>query len=94
MRQRNLEFVRSLGRPAVLLQETLEIADEDIAVINQDDYSGGHMVAAHVLSKGAKRLLMLTPSMEWPAIDERRRGMEVAVAEGGKNCSLQILGLS
>ena len=90
-RARNIEYVRSLGRPVVLLQETLEIPDEDIAVINQDDFSGGSMIAAHVFSKGAKRLLMLVPSMEWPAIEERRRGIEAAVKEHGKGATLEVL---
>jgi LacI family transcriptional regulator len=90
-RARNIEYVKSLGRPVVLLQETLEVADEEVAVINQDDFSGGSMIAEHVLSRGAKRLLMLVPSMEWPAIEERRRGIESAVGERGKGTSLEVL---
>lgn len=90
-RARNIEYVKSLGRPVVLLQETLEVVDDEVAVINQDDFSGGAMIAQHVLSKGARRLLMLVPSMEWPAIEERRRGMASVVAEHGKAASLEVL---
>ncbi len=91
VRQKNVDFVKALGLPVVLLQETLQIEDEDVAIINQDDYSGGHMIASHVLAKGARRLLMLVPSMEWPAITERKRGMEAAVAEHGKGATLDVL---
>lgn len=91
IRQRNIDFVTSLGRPVVLLQETLDVQNADVAIVNQDDFSGGSMIAAHVLARNAKRLLLLVPSTEWPAIEERRRGMEAAVRDFGKNASLEVL---
>ena len=90
-RQKMIEFLRSRRQPIVLIQETLNLEDDDIAVINQDDYSGGQMIAAHVLAKGARKLLLIVPSMEWPAIEERRRGIEAAIRESHPGATLDVL---
>lgn len=90
-RQHNIEFLRKLRQPIVLLQETLNLEDDDIAIINQDDFAGGEIIASHVLAKGARKLLLIVPSMEWPAIEERRRGIEAAIRQSGAGASLDIL---
>ena len=90
-REESIRFLETLELPIVLLQETLEIENENFAIINQDDYSGGRMIATYVLAKGAKNLLLLVPSMEWPAIRERQRGIVDAVTESGGAASVAIL---
>jgi len=90
-RRRNIEFLAKRGMPVILLQETLPIDSDDFAVINQDDFSGGHMIASHVLAKGAKKLLLMVPSMEWPAIEERKRGVLAALEQLDNGATLQII---
>ena len=48
-------------------------------LIRQDDRGGARALAKRVLGKGARRLLMLVPRLQWPAIEERERGIREAI---------------
>ncbi len=49
----------TLRQPLIIFQETLEFKHKDVAVISQDDFDGGFDIASHVLSQGARKLLLL-----------------------------------
>jgi LacI family transcriptional regulator len=90
-RRRNVEFLLTLRQPVVLFQETLEIDSPHIAVVSQDDHEGGREIARHVIGRGARNLLFLRPSMEWPAISERCRGIRAAIKESRSGVRLTEL---
>ena len=91
-RKKNIQFLLRLQQPVVIFQDTLVTHSNrtNIAVINQDDQHGGHLIASHVLSKGAKKLLFVQPLMEWPAVERRKAGIMTAVSES-KNSSCEIV---
>lgn len=69
-----------LGQPLVVFQEPMRFRGEDVCVIRQDDAGGARLIAEHVLAKGARRLVVLRPALDWAAVDERLRGMREAIA--------------
>jgi LacI family transcriptional regulator len=90
-RQNYLELLRGIGEPTVLFQETLDPGAGDFCCIRQDDAGGADVLARHVLSKGARKLIMLVAGREWPAISERERGMRRALAATEPRASLEVV---
>jgi DNA-binding LacI/PurR family transcriptional regulator len=70
-----MQRLMTLGQPLVLFQDPAEFPGADVCSIRADDFHGGQLLAEHVLAKGAKRLLMLEPNLQWASIDERKRGI-------------------
>jgi len=89
-RRKNINFLLGRHQPVVILQDTLNINKSGIAMINQDDRKGGKMIASHVLSQGAEKLLFIRPLVQWPAIDKREKGIRSAVA-ATKGSTLEVL---
>lgn len=75
-RRRVIRMLQARGQPAILLQESLPPPGGDICVISQDDFGGSIALARHVVERGARRLALLVPTIHWPAIAERKRGVE------------------
>lgn len=76
-----VERVRSLRVPLVLFQEPA--GRGDVCVIRQDDRGGAAALAQLVSDKGAQRIMMLLPRVEWPAMVEREAGARAAAAARG-----------
>lgn len=65
-------------QPLVLIQD--KSMPGDICAVRQDDRDGAAMIARHAIAKGARRLYMLVPSLEWPAMVEREAGIRAVAA--------------
>lgn len=90
-RREKINELLTLRQPVVAFQETLDFKNKNVAMVNQNDFHGGHDIALRVLSKGARKLLLLTPTMEWPAIEERKRGVYAAIAELDPSVNIDTL---
>ena len=86
-----VEAVLALGQPLVVFQDILPFRNADICLIRQADDEGGRMVADEVLGLGARKLIMLVPSVQWPAITERVRGVRKTVRRHGAAAKLRIV---
>lgn len=75
-----LEMFGSLDQPVVLFQEPVPPAMEDAVAIRQDDCGGALALARRLLGQGVRDILFLKPQLDWPAIDERERGIRAAIA--------------
>ena len=86
-----LQVLLGLDQPIILLQENVDVAHGDVCVLRQDDRGGGRLLAAHVLERGAKCLVMLLPDRDWPALEERKAGICEVVAESGGDPTLLVI---
>ena len=93
-RERNLaiDMVRNLGQPVILFQEVQTSKSPDLCVLRQDDRGGGEMLGKLLLSLGARRLLILESSWEWPALKERSKGVRAAIRRFGDGGEFKVLG--
>lgn len=85
-RRQRVEIGRVLSataQPVVMFQECLDYLRTDTCRIVQDDFGGAYRLAQHLLRQGARRLVMLVPALEWPAVVERERGVRAALRAGG-----------
>jgi DNA-binding LacI/PurR family transcriptional regulator len=79
-RREILDRLSQLNQPIVALQEpTAPHAKQDIAVVRQDDFGGGAILGDHLVAMGARRLIFIKPTSEWPAMRERIRGLSSAI---------------
>ena len=86
-----IEALLQLGQPIVVFQETLRFPGRDICVIRLDDRAGGRMLAQHVISAGAKRLVMLISRSHWPGIAERVAGVRQIVRGDDSGVTLRLI---
>jgi LacI family transcriptional regulator len=85
------ELIGSLGQPVVLFQQPGEDIAGDVCVLSQDDFEGGRRLCAHLLERGAQRLVLIIPQPEWPAMQARLRGVREEIARVGSRSSLTVL---
>jgi LacI family transcriptional regulator len=76
-----VERLQRLRVPLVLFQEPA--GRGDVCAIRQDDRGGAAALARLVAEKGAKRIMMLLPRVEWPAMVAREAGAREAAAAAG-----------
>lgn len=86
-----IDRVAHLRQPIVLIQDRMPDAAADCASVLQDDFGGARAVAEHLLGGGARRLAMLTPALEWPAMERREEGVRAAVAACGDPVALHVV---
>ncbi len=67
-------------QPVLVVQDRPPRSLADAASIRQDDAAGGRLIAGRLLERGARRLVLLVPRQQWPAMAERQRGVAAAVA--------------
>jgi DNA-binding LacI/PurR family transcriptional regulator len=86
-----LKRLSELQQPVVAFQERRPRWGDDLCVVRQDDRRGGALIAAHLLERGARRMIMLLPTLDWPAMREREAGLRRALKEHGNRTSLQAV---
>lgn len=89
-RRNYINFLLGRHQPVLIFQDTLNTNKSGIALVNQDDEKGGHMIVSHVLSQGAEKILFIRPLEQWPAIEKREKGIRSAVADS-KGASLEVI---
>lgn len=78
VRKQSIGELQQLGQPIVLFQEQAGHKD-DVCSIRQQDRLGARDLARHLVGRGARRLAFLAPAVDWPAVEERLRGVREAV---------------
>lgn len=86
LRQSLTKRLIALGAPLVLIQENTSAPG--VCTIRQDDRGGAKQVAMHVLGRGARRIIMLLPDEEWPAMIEREIGVRLACEAAGAELTI------
>jgi LacI family transcriptional regulator len=82
-------LLRELRQPLVLFQEHGAAKADDVCIVRQDDFAGGLAVGRQLIDR--KRVIMLVPSAEWPAMTERKRGVASSLAKRAHSAKLRIV---
>jgi LacI family transcriptional regulator len=84
-RQRNIDFLKSINQPTVIFQEPVRCRGADVAIIRQEDEGAGHELGAHLVARKVKKVLFVRPGSDWPAIEQRERGLRLAFDEASRS---------
>jgi LacI family transcriptional regulator len=79
-RRRLYQRLKETGRPVLIFQDKAPRSLSDAASVRQDDHKAGALIAERVIGRGARRLALLTPSQQWPAMIQREEGVRSVVA--------------
>jgi LacI family transcriptional regulator len=80
VRKRCLRTIARAKQPTVVIQEDCRADGEHVCSVRQDDEGGGEALGKRILAKGARQLVILVPSLPWPAVQSRARGIRKAAA--------------
>ena len=83
-RRRNVDFLKSINQPTVVFQEPVRVRGSDIAIIRQEDERAGRELARHLVARKVKKVLFVRSSTDWPAIEQRERGLRSAFDEASR----------
>lgn len=71
--------LKETRQPILIFQDRAPGFMTDAAAVRQDDYKAGALIAGRVIARGARRMALLTPSQQWPAMIERETGIRSAI---------------
>jgi LacI family transcriptional regulator len=78
-------------QPVVLFQQAHEYRDQDICVLRQDDFEGGRALCEHVLDRGGRKLVVIVPQLDWPAMRARLAGIQHQIETKGRQATLTVV---
>lgn len=86
-REEMIAALSTLRQPTILFQEPISTFLDDFCVIRQDDFGGGALIARHLAEAGVKRVVMIQPAQQWPAIANREAGLRT----GAKAFAIEVV---
>jgi LacI family transcriptional regulator len=78
-RREHLAKLQHLGQPVVVFQEAFTSRSSHMAIIRQDDASGGRQLGEHLLKKHLRSLVFVRPALDWCALQQRENGLRSAL---------------
>lgn len=86
-----VESLLHLDQPLVLIQEPIAPPNEETCIIRQDDAGGGRLIADHLAARRVQRVLVIVPSLEWPAIGQRVAGLREGFRLAGGDVTIEVV---
>jgi LacI family transcriptional regulator len=80
-RKKHLAKLQRLGQPVVIFQEVFSSRAPNVAIIRQDDMSGGRQLGQHLLEKHVRSLVFVRPALDWCALQQREKGLRQALEQ-------------
>ena len=79
LRKEQFAYLNRLGQPIVVFRETFQPLTPNMAVVSQDDLSGGKQLGQHLLKKRPRSVLFVRPALGWSAVEQREKGLRGAL---------------
>jgi LacI family transcriptional regulator len=80
LRKEHFANLNRLGQSIVVFQEVFQSPAPHVAVVSQDDLSGGKQLGLHLLNKHLQSVVFVRPALEWCALEQREKGLRSAFA--------------
>ena len=91
LRKQHFEYLGRLGQPVVVFREMFSSASANLAVVGQDDLSGGKQLGRHLSKKGVRSAVFVRPALDWCAVEQREKGLRSILAAAKPAISVQTL---
>jgi DNA-binding LacI/PurR family transcriptional regulator len=80
VRKEHFSNLHRLGQPIVVFQEVFQSPAPNVAVVSQDDLSGGKQLGRHLLKGHVQSVLFVRPALDWCALEQREKGLRSVLA--------------
>ena len=91
MRRQHLASLQRLDQPIAVFQEVFSSPARNIAIVSQDDQSGGKQLAQHLRSKRLRSVVFVRPTLDWCAVEQREKGLRSVLGAPGAAIDLKTL---
>jgi LacI family transcriptional regulator len=91
LRRTHFENLNRLGQPIVVFQEAFSSSAPNVAVVSQDDVSGGKQLGQHLLKKRLRSVVFVRPALEWCALEHREKGLRSVLASAAPSIDVKTL---
>jgi LacI family transcriptional regulator len=80
LRKRHFAYLDRLGQPTVVFREVFQSPSPNVALVAQDDLSGGKQLGQHLLRKRPRSVIFVRPALDWGAVERRELGLRRVLA--------------
>jgi LacI family transcriptional regulator len=80
LRKEHFDYLNRLGQPIVVFREVFRAPSPNMAVVSQDDLSGGKQLGEHLLKKRLRSVVFVRPALDWCAVEQREKGLRSILA--------------
>jgi LacI family transcriptional regulator len=80
LRKEHFDHLGRLGQPIIVFREVFQPTSSNVAVVGQDDLSGGRQLGEHLLERNVRLVVFVRPALEWCAVEQREKGLRGALA--------------
>jgi LacI family transcriptional regulator len=91
LRKRHFEYLNRLGQPTVVFREVFPSPSRHMAVVGQDDLSGGKQLGRHLLEKRPRSVVFVRPALDWCAVERRELGLRSILASSAPSADVTTL---
>lgn len=91
LRRQHLASLQRLGQPIAVFQEVFPSPAANVAIISQDDQSGGKQLAQHLRAKRLGSVVFVRPALDWCAVEQREKGLRSVLGAPGAGVDLKTL---
>jgi LacI family transcriptional regulator len=91
LRREHFSKLISLDQPVVVFQEVFQSPTPNVAVVRQDDLSGGKQLGQLLLKKRLKSVLFVRPALDWSALEQREKGLRAVLAGAKRAVDVKTL---
>ncbi len=88
LRREHFAYLGRLGQPIIIFREIFQPHSPHVAVIGQDDLSGGRQLGGHLLTRRVRSVIFVRPALEWCAVEQREKGLRAVLA--GARAAIEI----
>jgi LacI family transcriptional regulator len=75
LRREHFAYLSRLGQPIIVFREAFQPPSTNVAVVGQDDLSGGRQLGEHLLKRHVRAVVFVRPALEWYAVEQREKGL-------------------
>ncbi len=90
-RREHFAYLNRLGQPVVVFREVFQSPSPNVAVVGQDDLSGGKQLARHLLKRHMRSVVFVRPALDWSAVEQREKGLRSILAAAAPAIDIKTL---
>jgi LacI family transcriptional regulator len=91
LRREHFSYLNRLGQPMVVFREVFKSPAPNIAVVSQDDLSGGKQLGRHLLKKRLRSVIFVRPALSWSAVEQREKGLRSVLGDASPAIDVKTL---
>lgn len=80
-----------MNEPLIIFMDPSWKTSDDVCVVRQDDRGGGSAIGKHLLERGARRIVFLASSLEWPSASQRLQGLRESLRRHSRKTEISLV---